>query len=168
MSPIYSLRSSGRIGAVARWRDDAGRAGTASVAHDGAVFALLVLPAQADSSDAASQQPRLFSASADTRIKVWDVDTMDQLQTLAGHRSFVCALQAARGLLYSASSDNTCAVWRLDTYKRVHVLSGHQKGVYSLAFHLGRLCSGSLDTTVRVWPAVHLHQEQCTSRSHDF
>mmetsp|Transcript_61902 Transcript_61902/g.122400 ORF Transcript_61902/g.122400 Transcript_61902/m.122400 type:complete len:80 (-) Transcript_61902:2593-2832(-) len=79
---------------------------------------------------------------------------MDQITTLCGHRSFVCALaaQPERQLLFSASSDKTCAVWHLDTYVRLRVLVGHHGGLYSLAVHRGRVCSGSLDETIRLWP----------------
>ena len=76
---------------------------------------------------------------------------MDQIATLAGHQSFVCALQANAGCLYSASSDKTLAVWSLATYEQLRVLTGHRGGLYSLAVHTGRACSGSLDGTVRVW-----------------
>ena len=95
---------------------------------------------------------RAFSASADRLIKVWDLDTFDQLASLAGHQSFVCALQTTDTCLYSASSDKTLAVWSLDTYARLAVLTGHRGGLYSLAVHAGRACSGSLDGTIRVWP----------------
>ena len=79
---------------------------------------------------------------------------MDQIATLRGHQSFVCALQADGRLLYSASCDKTLAVWRLDTYERLRVVSGHRGGLYSLAVHDGRACSGSLDETIRVWPLL--------------
>ena len=78
---------------------------------------------------------------------------MDQIATLAGHRSFVTALQVAKGdnILYSASSDKTLCEWDLQTYERRRVLTGHKGGLYSLAVHHGRACSGSLDATIRVW-----------------
>ena len=135
LAPLYCLRARGRLGEP--------------LAHEGAVYALLVVPPAA-----APAGCRLFSASADRLIKVWDLDTADQLATLSGHQSFVCALQAAKGLLYSASCDKTLAVWRLDTYERLRVLSGHSSGLYSLAIDArGRVCSGSLDATIRVWSA---------------
>ena len=93
------------------------------------------------------------SGGADRVIKVWDLTTMDQIATLAGHRSFVTALQVAKGdnILYSASSDKTLCEWDLQTYERRRVLTGHKGGLYSLAVHHGRACSGSLDATIRVW-----------------
>jgi WD40 repeat protein len=128
------------------------------LAHEGAVYALLVVPpSAADQREPADRSPpRLFSAAADRLIKAWDLNTTDQLATLSGHQSFVCALQASRGLLYSASCDQTLAVWRLSTYERLRVFSGHRGGLYSLTIDAdGRACSGSLDATVKVWPQVH-------------
>ena len=161
LAPLYALRAAGRVGEP--------------LAHDGAVYALLVLPpaepasasdAAASGSAAASASarsshrpaaavPRLFTAAADGLIKAWDLRTYDQLATLAGHHSFVCALQASGDRLYSASSDKTLAVWCLATYERLRVLTGHRGGLYSLALvRGGRACiSGSLDGTMRVWPA---------------
>lgn len=133
LAPLYSLRARGRV--------------DAPLAHDGAVYALAVVaPTQPEAA------PRLFSASADRLIKAWDLRTMEQLATLAGHQSYVCALHAlsCRRLL-SASSDKTLAVWDLATYARLRVLTGHRGGLYSLTAHRGCPCSGSLDATVRVW-----------------
>ena len=148
LAPLYSLRSSGRLGEA--------------IAHEGAVYALLLLPgARAGDASTASTPPapRLFSASADRLIKVWSLQTMDQVATLSGHQSFVCALQASepRGQLYSASCDKTLGIWSLVTYERLALLRGHAGGLYSLAaLQDGRVCSGSLDATVRVWPALGL------------
>ena len=162
--PLYTLRSRGR---------------TEALAHDGAVYALLIVPASGATfaGQGRGVQPgpdtparrqgaqgwrgggwraQLFSASADRLVKAWDLQTMDQLATLCGHRSFVCALaaQPERGLLFSASCDKTCAVWHLGTYERLHALTGHRGGVYSLTVHGGHICSGSLDETIRVWPSL--------------
>lgn len=143
MAPLHTLRARGWLGEP--------------LAHEGAVYALLVVPpSTADQREPPDRSPpRLFSAAADRLIKAWDLNTTDQLATLSGHQSFVCALQASRGLLYSASCDQTLAVWRLSTYERLRVFSGHRGGLYSLTIDAhGRACSGSLDATVKVWPQV--------------
>ena len=72
LAPLYSLGGAG------------------AAAHRGAVYALLVVPPP----PAAAAPPRLFSGAADKLIKVWDLRTLDCVRCLAGHRSFVCALQA--------------------------------------------------------------------------
>jgi WD40 repeat protein len=137
--PLYSLRSAGRVGEP--------------LAHDGAVYALLVVPPLVARSTVTTDQPeRLLSASADRLIKAWNLATQDQITTLAGHRSFVCALQRVRGVLFSASCDKTLAAWDLHTYERLHVFTGHRGGLYSLVTHEGRAITGSLDATIRVWP----------------
>ena len=146
LQPLYSLRAAGRAGEA--------------ISHDGAIYALLTVAAVPRSSNDDDATPaRIFSASADTLIKVWDLGTMDQLACLAGHQSFVCALCVASGCLYSASSDKTLGVWSLATYARLRVLTGHRGGLYSLTVREGRACSGSLDGTIRVWTSAADHDE---------
>ena len=154
--PLYSLCSSALSADPTRpW----------PLAHGGAVYALALVPPTAPDADERTTPPpptptRLFSASADRLIKAWDLDTMDQIATLRGHCSFVCALRAAGGYLFSASSDKTLAMWCLRTYQRLRVLHGHSGGLYSLVVHRGCVISGSLDRTLRVWRRPGVEQLQ--------
>jgi WD40 repeat protein len=140
LAPLYTLRAQGRL---------------EPIAHDGAVYALLLVPSPPSPPSPAGSAAglRLLSGGGDRLIRVWDLASLEQQATLAGHRSFVCALaaDAHRQRLFSASSDKTCIVWHLGTYERLRVLAGHRGGLYSLVVHEGRPCSGSLDETIRVW-----------------
>jgi WD40 repeat protein len=140
LAPLYTLRARGRL---------------EPIAHDGAVYALLLVPSPPSPPSPAGSAAglRLLSGGGDRLIRVWDLASLEQQATLAGHRSFVCALaaDAHRQRLFSASSDKTCIVWHLGTYERLRVLAGHRGGLYSLVVHEGRPCSGSLDETIRVW-----------------
>jgi len=140
LAPLYTLRARGRL---------------EPIAHDGAVYALLLVPSPPSPPSPAGSAAglRLLSGGGDRLIRVWDFASLEQQATLAGHRSFVCALaaDAHRQRLFSASSDKTCIVWHLGTYERLRVLAGHRGGLYSLVVHEGRPCSGSLDETIRVW-----------------
>lgn len=135
----------------------------APAAHAAAVYALHIVPttpaaartapsaATSAAATSACASPRLFSASADKLIKVWDLNTLKCTRQLGAHRSFVCALASSSTRLFSASSDKTCIVWDLTTLHRLRTFVGHTSGLYALAVVDGHVCTGSLDETVRVW-----------------
>ena len=50
---------------------------------------------------------RLFSGSYDGTVKVWDVKSMECLQTLAGHTGPVRTLVYSGGHMFSGSYDKT-------------------------------------------------------------
>ncbi len=50
---------------------------------------------------------RLFSGSYDGTVKVWDVDTLVCLKTLAGHTGPVRTLVYSGGHMFSGSYDKT-------------------------------------------------------------
>ncbi len=117
LAPLYTLRARGRL---------------EPIAHDGAVYALLLVtsPTSPPSPAGSAAGLRLLSGGGDRLIRVWELASLEQQATLAGHRSFVCALaaDAHRQRLFSASSDKTCIVWHLGTYERLRVLAGHRGG----------------------------------------
>mmetsp|Transcript_22314 Transcript_22314/g.26847 ORF Transcript_22314/g.26847 Transcript_22314/m.26847 type:complete len:530 (+) Transcript_22314:256-1845(+) len=94
---------------------------------------------------------RLFSASADKTIRVWDIDLLRCVQVLEDHTRPVLSLAVTVRQLFSGSYDCTIRVWDLDSLSRVAVLEGHTDAVRALAVAGGRLFSGSYDNTLRVW-----------------
>ena len=62
------------------------------------------------------ERRRAISASNDTTLKVWDVDTGQELLTLTGHSAQVngVAVSPDEGWAISASSDITLKVWDLE------------------------------------------------------
>jgi WD40 repeat protein len=61
---------------------------------------------------------RVVSASVDTTLKVWDLETGRPLATLEGHTHGVtaCAVTPDGRRVVSASDDRTLKVWDLETY----------------------------------------------------
>lgn len=57
---------------------------------------------------------RLFSGSYDGTVRVWDVETLTCLKTLAGHTGPVRTLVCSAGHMFSGSYDKTvrcCLCW---------------------------------------------------------
>ncbi|KAL7960409.1 WD40 repeat-like protein [Trichoderma compactum] len=78
--------------------------------------------------------PRLASASKDTTIRVWAVNTGRTEHVLSGHRSSVsCVKWGGTGLIYSGSHDKTVRVWNAEKGTLVHTLSSHAHWVNHLA-----------------------------------
>ena len=91
----------------------------------------------------------------DRTVKVWDLNSGQDLRTLAGHAERVrsVAVSADGRLALSASDDHTVKVWDLTSGQELRTLAGHAYGVNSVAVSAdGRLAlSASDDRTVKVW-----------------
>jgi E3 ubiquitin-protein ligase TRAF7 len=72
--------------------------------HTGAVYALAVLRAPG--------RDRLFSASYDKTIRVWNLELMMCAQTLVRHEGSVTCLLTSGGRIFSGAVDNTVKLWQ--------------------------------------------------------
>ena len=106
-------------------------------------------------------------ATTDKLVKVWDVATGKDLNTLTGHAQRVTAVAFSPDgkLLASGSQDRTIRLWdtaamRGEGAKPAEALTlrGHTLGVSSVAFSPdgGWLASGSYDGTVKLWDVAAL------------
>jgi len=97
----------------------------------------------------------LFTGSQDCNIMIWDLNNLQYIGTLPGHRGFVKCMAAAlsRKVLCSGSQDKTIKVWSLESFSSQKTLHGHTADVNSLAILEGTdvLVSGSEDRSIRVW-----------------
>jgi WD40 repeat protein len=95
------------------------------------------------------------SASWDTTLKVWDLETGQVVRTLEGHTSWVngVALSATGRFAVSSSMDTTLKVWDLETGQVVRTLAGHSDVVCNVALSSDdRIAvSTSADGTLKVW-----------------
>jgi WD40 repeat protein len=98
---------------------------------------------------------RLASASGDGTVRIWDVQTGDEVRRVAAHRYHVnCVAYSPDGrTLATASDDFTIALWNSTTGERKATLSGHWYCVQCVAFSPdGRLlASGTADGEIRAW-----------------
>ena len=71
--------------------------------------------------------------SSDNTIKVWNLETGQELFTLDGHTAMINAVAVTPDgkKVISASSDASLKIWDLQTREQLHTLKGH-KGIYDL------------------------------------
>jgi WD40 repeat protein/predicted Ser/Thr protein kinase len=98
---------------------------------------------------------RLASASEDQTVKVWDVDTRQEVLTLRGHKGAVRGVCWSPGSnrLATASDDQTVKVWDAETGEELFTLRGSTPEVLSVCWNPdgNRLASAGTDKTVKVW-----------------
>jgi len=97
----------------------------------------------------------LASGSLDKTIKVWNIETGQEIRTLSGHNDNVWCLNFSSDgkTLASGSSDNTIRLWNIETGKEIYTLTEHNDSVTSVSFSSDgkTLASGSSDNTIRLW-----------------
>ncbi len=98
---------------------------------------------------------RLISGGDDQTLKVWTVDTGQQLMELPGHTSAVksLAVKSDGSTLASASDDQTITLWNLGSGQVIRTLRGHTSYLNEVAISPDGqfLVSSSADQSVRLW-----------------
>jgi len=98
---------------------------------------------------------RLLSGSKDKTMRLWDVQTGDELKRCLGHGATVksVAVSADGKRILSGSWDKTARLWDLETKEELKCFRGHTAAIVWVAFHPDNkhALSSSLDKTVRVW-----------------
>ncbi len=97
----------------------------------------------------------LASGSVDKTIKLWNVETGQELRTLSGHGARVNTVVFSPDgkVLASGSSDHLIKLWNVETGEELKNIEGHSDWVFSVKFSPdGKvLASGSRDKTVKLW-----------------
>lgn len=97
------------------------------------------------------------SSSLDDTIKIWNLNTGEDLFTLKGHAKGVNAIAISPDskLLISGSDDYTLKVWNLQNGALLGTLLGHSRDVNAVAISPdGKFfASGGEDRTIRLWSA---------------
>jgi len=111
----------------------------------------------------------LVSVSRDNTIKLWNVETGEEIRTLKGHYGVQSVNFSPDGkTLVSGSWDNTIKLWNVETGEEIRTLKGHNGPVNSVNFSPDgkTLVSGSGDKTIKLWN-VETGQEIRTLKGHD-
>ncbi|RSH85891.1 uncharacterized protein EHS24_004076 [Apiotrichum porosum] len=93
----------------------------------------------------------LVSGSLDGTVRLWDVDTGRETNTLFGHIEGVWAVDMDALRLASGSHDRTIKVWDRESGNCVQTLVGHRGAVTSLQLSDDMIVSGSDDGDIMVW-----------------
>ncbi|BEJ18157.1 hypothetical protein CspHIS471_0704340 [Cutaneotrichosporon sp. HIS471] len=102
-------------------------------------------------SEQEERRPVLATGSLDGTIKLWDVDTGRERNTLFGHIEGVWSIDMDALRLASASHDRTVKVWDHQSGNCVQTLTGHRGAVTSLQLSDDMIVSGSEEGEVMVW-----------------
>lgn len=93
----------------------------------------------------------LMTGSYDKTVRIWNLETGEQIRQLTGHTRCVRALQFDSAKLVTGAMDHTLKIWDWHTGRCIRTLEGHTGGVLSLHFNSKLMASGSTDYTIRVW-----------------
>jgi WD40 repeat protein len=97
---------------------------------------------------------KLFFASTDSMIQVYDLNSGELLKKLEGHRGEIFDLCKIENKLYSCSKDNTIRIWDMDTLEFMGTLEEHSEyksGVTSLLPNKNTLYSGNSHGEISAW-----------------
>lgn len=97
----------------------------------------------------------LASASRDTSVRLWNVETHEEVLRLDAHVGGADAVVFSPDarLLVTSGRDLAIKFWDVSSGKLIHSIVNHEKPVLTLAINADgtRLASGSGDNTVRLW-----------------
>jgi hypothetical protein len=97
----------------------------------------------------------LATAGYDRLIKIWDVETGQELRTLRDHSDSIYALAFSPdgNFLVSVSADRAVKVWEVASGRRLYTLSDATDWLYAVAFSPDgkHLAAGGVDRSIRVW-----------------
>jgi eukaryotic-like serine/threonine-protein kinase len=89
------------------------------------------------------------------RIKLWNLETGELTQELAGHLGWIAGLEVSPdgAWLASVSGDQTVRLWDTRTWTTGGILRGHEEEVHCLAFSGDgtQLVTGDREGSVRLW-----------------
>ena len=112
----------------------------------------------------------LASGGSDRTVRIWDVDTGEEIHALSGHTDRVTAVafNPSANTVASASGDKTLRSWDPDTGDHLHTVNAHTSWINSLAFSPNgeTLASGAYDQTIRLWDPATWELRQIVGGQH--
>jgi WD40 repeat protein len=100
----------------------------------------------------------IISGGSDGIVRIWDVISGQELQTLPGHSGAVnsASFSPDEQAIASASSDGTVKIWDVISGQELQTLPGHSGAVNSVSFSPDgqAIASASSDGTVKIWDVI--------------
>lgn len=96
----------------------------------------------------------IVSGSSDSTIKLWNLNTGEEIHTLAGHSQGVTSITLSPDgqTLASYSKDKTIKLWNLRNRQQIYTISGHSEEITSVVISPDGKTLASADyTTIKVW-----------------
>src|SRR2546421_1327787 len=128
------------------------------IGHSGPIYAVSFAPSAESpplSNDAKPDTKWLLSSSADSTIRLWNLDVWQQLVVYKGHIGPVWSLEWGPFGHYfvSGGHDKTARIWSTDKIRHLRILPGHDADVDVVAWHPNSayVFTASSDKTVRMW-----------------
>ena len=75
-----------------------------------------------------------FHSSKDTKIRVWNRETLELHRTLTGHEGPVNAIGLQNGCIVSASGDTKMMLWDIERGTCLRTFDGHDRGLACIEF----------------------------------
>ncbi|MCC6979258.1 MAG: serine/threonine protein kinase, partial [Candidatus Melainabacteria bacterium] len=97
---------------------------------------------------------RIVSGSRDATVRLWDVDSGEEVKVMNGHTNWVTKVRfISVDKILSGGLDKTFRVWDVDEGREDRIYNLQNFGMWSLGFsELGdKAITGSDDFTLRVW-----------------
>lgn len=100
----------------------------------------------------------MYSAGADSTVRLWNLETLQNTMVFEGHKGFIVGLWAiesdAKTGLFSGSDDRSIKQWNTNSGACVHTFKGHKGPVNCITSDDKFLYSGSSDGLLKVWDLV--------------
>ena len=113
---------------------------------------------------------RVVSGGSDHAVRVWNIDTGNELGQFKGHTNWVhgIAVSPDGRIVASASSDDTIKLWDINSGRSEATLLGHSDTVKSVVFSPDGqlLASGCKDATIKVWNVRSGRLERTLANGH--
>ncbi|MCA9069153.1 MAG: WD40 repeat domain-containing protein, partial [Planctomycetaceae bacterium] len=113
-----------------------------------------------------SPDGKRIAASNGNDVKIWDLESGENVLTLRGHRSTVVGIDYRNDgrLIVTSSSgnDKTVKLWNASNGKLLQTMRGHRDVVRDVAFHPdgNQVGSASYDSTLKLWDVSSVTEPQ--------
>lgn len=127
------------------------------IGHSGPVYAVAFSPSITQPAELKNPTNArwLLSSSEDKTIRLWNLDTWQQIVQYKGHDQPVWDVKwGPHGHYFvSGGHDKTARLWSTDQIRQLRIFAGHDQDVDVACFHPNSayVFTGSSDRTVRMW-----------------